>query len=156
MNKDQVIWAIALLGAILLLLFGPEHSLFDNIKKQRLERYYQQRFEKHKIICTQCKGSGEYPTDVNKLMMDAKMQLFVNKHFTVDKCQKCVKLEDDGYSYCQTVNDYYQTLVKEYDSVGPKIQMTACGQCMGMGQFTCQNKDGSYMTQEEYDQKHQK
>jgi hypothetical protein len=32
--------------------------------------------------------------------------------------------------------------------------MAACEKCMGMGQFTTKKKDGSYMTQEEYDQEH--
>ena len=69
----------------------------------------------------------------------------------VDKCEKCVKLpNDDGYEYCQAANDYYQTLVKEYAAAGPKIDMAACEKCMGMGQFTKMKKDGSYMTQEEY------
>jgi hypothetical protein len=30
--------------------------------------------------------------------------------------------------------------------------MAACEECMGMGQFTSVKKDGSYMTQEEYDE----
>jgi hypothetical protein len=45
-------------------------------------------------------------------------------------------------------------LLKEYGAAGPKIDMAACEKCMGMGQFTTRKKDGSYMTQEEYDKEH--
>jgi hypothetical protein len=107
------------------------------------------------ITCNQCKGSGEYPTDINKLMMDASLALFINHHLMVDKCEKCVKLPNgDGYEYCETVESKYQTLLKEYGAAGPKIDMAACEKCMGMGQFTTVKKDGSYVTQEEYDQEH--
>ena len=88
-------------------------------------------------------------------MMDAKMQLFVNKHFMVDKCEKCIKLPD-AYEYCDVVNEKHQTLLKEYDAVGPKIDMAICSECMGSGEFTIRNLDGSYLTQEEYDKKHKK
>jgi len=105
------------------------------------------------ITCNQCKGSGEELTDINKLMMDASLALFINHHLMVDKCEKCVKLPNgDGYEHCQAANDYYQTLLKEYAAAGPKIDMAACEKCMGMGQFTTVKKDGSYLTQEEYDQ----
>jgi len=105
------------------------------------------------ITCNQCKGSGEYPTDINKLMMDASLALYLNHHLMVDRCEKCVKLPNgEGYEHCQAANDYYQTLLKEYGAVGPKIDMAACEKCMGMGQFTTVKKDGSYLTQEEYDQ----
>jgi hypothetical protein len=107
------------------------------------------------ITCNQCKGSGEYPTDVHKLMMDASLALFINHHLMVDKCDKCVKLPyGDGYDYCNIVQNKYKILLQEYGAVGPKIDMAACEKCMGMGQFTTKKKDGSYMTQEEYDEEH--
>ncbi len=135
-----------------LFFFAPKTSIYDYIKKKRLQYHYDQQFEKHKIVCSQCKGSGEYPTDVNKLIMDASLALFINHHLMVDKCEKCVKLPyGNAYEYCDIVNDRYQTLVKEYAAVGPKIDMASCEQCMGMGTFTCKKKDGSYKTQEEYD-----
>jgi hypothetical protein len=106
------------------------------------------------ITCKQCKGSGEYPTDINKLMMDASLALFINHHLMVDKCTKCVKMPyGDAYDYCDTVQDKYQILVQEYAAAGPKIDIAACEQCMGMGQFTSVKKDGSYLTQEEYNKK---
>ena len=144
--------------ALIVVLFSPilpwdKYNLYDYLKAQRLQSY-NQKYEKHLITCNQCKGSGEYPTDINKLMMDASLALYLNHHLMVDKCEKCVKLPNgDGYEYCQAANDYYQTLVKGYAAAGPKIDMAACEQCMGMGQFTTTKKDGSYMTQEEYDQK---
>jgi hypothetical protein len=78
------------------------------------------------ITCNRCKGSGEYPTDVNKLMMDASLALFINHHLMVDKCEKCVKLPyGNAYEYCETVESKYSTLVKEYAAAGPKIDMAA-------------------------------
>jgi hypothetical protein len=107
------------------------------------------------ITCNQCKGSGEYPTDVNKLMMDASLALFINHHLMVDKCEKCVKLPyGNAYEYCETVESKYSTLLKEYAAAGPKIDMASCEKCMGMGQFTCKKSDGTYKTQKEYDKEY--
>jgi hypothetical protein len=73
----------------------------------------------------------------------------------VDKCEKCVKLPyGNAYEYCETVESKYQILLKEYAAAGPKIDMASCEKCMGMGQFTTMKKDGSYMTQEEYNETH--
>jgi hypothetical protein len=146
--------------ALIVVLFSPilpwdKYNLYDYLKKKRLEHYYQQQFEKHKITCNQCKGSGEYPTDVNKLMMDASLALFINHHLMVDKCEKCVKLPyGDGYDYCDIVQNKYKILLQEYGAAGPKIDMAACEKCMGMGQFTCKKSDGTYKTQKEYDKEY--
>jgi hypothetical protein len=107
------------------------------------------------IVCSSCKGTGEKLTDVNKLMMDASLAIFFNHHLMVDKCTKCVKLPNgDGYDYCDVVNERYQTLLKEYAVVGPKMDMAACEQCMGMGTFSSQDSTtGKWLTQEEYDEK---
>jgi len=143
--------------ALIVVLFSPilpydKYNLYDYLKVQRLQSY-NGKYKKHLITCNQCKGSGEYPTDVNKLMMDASLALFINHHLMVDKCEKCVKLPyGNSYEYCETVESKYSTLLKEYAAAGPKIDMAACDKCMGMGQFTTMKKDGSYMTQEEYDQ----
>lgn len=157
-DKKQMIDSLTILFflALIVVLFSPilpydKYNLYDYLKAQRLQSY-NQKHEKHLITCNQCKGSGEYPTDINKLMMDASLALYLNHHLMVDRCEKCVKLSDgEGYEYCQAANDYYQTLVKGYAAAGPKIDMAACEKCMGMGQFTTMKKDGSYMTQEEYD-----
>lgn len=110
------------------------------------------------IVCSFCKGKGETLTDVNKLMMDASLAIFFNHHLSVDKCEKCVKLPNgDGYNYCDVVNERYQTLLKEYDAVGPKMDMAACEQCMGEGTFSSKDlTTGKWLTQEEYDEKHKK
>jgi hypothetical protein len=110
------------------------------------------------IVCSSCKGKGEKLTDVNKLMMDASLAIFFNHHLMVDKCEKCVKLPNsDGYDYCDVVNERYQTLLKEYAVVGPKMDMAACEQCMGMGTFSSQDSTtGKWLTQEEYDEKSKK
>jgi hypothetical protein len=107
------------------------------------------------IVCSFCKGKGETVTDINKLMMDASLAIFFNHHLMVDKCEKCVKLPNgDGYDYCDVVNERYQTLLKEYGAVGPKMDMAACSECMGMGTFSSQDSTtGKWLTQEEYDEK---
>ena len=118
----------------------------ENIKKENVPL----------IVCSSCKGKGEKPTDVNKLMMDASLALFINHHLMVDKCEKCVKLpHGDAYDYCNTVQDRYQILLKEYATAGPKIDMASCEECMGMGTFSSKDlTTGKWLTQEEYDEKH--
>jgi hypothetical protein len=110
------------------------------------------------IVCGFCKGKGQKPTDINKLMMDASLALFINHHLMVDKCIKCVKLDyGDGYEYCETVESKYQTLLKEYAAAGPKIEMASCEECMGMGTFSSKDlSTNKWITQEEYDEKHKK
>lgn len=107
------------------------------------------------IVCKFCKGKGQKPTDVNKLMMDAKLALFINHHLNVDKCTKCVKLPyGDAYDYCDTVQNKYKILVQEYADAGPKIDMASCEKCMGMGIFSSKDLGtGKWITQEEYNEK---
>lgn len=156
-RKEDTILFLGMIFVVLVEIFCI--LLLDHTHKKNTEKEsnqsYNEKFEKYKIVCHQCKGTGEYPTDVNKLMMDATMALFINKHLMVDKCDQCVKLSD-GYDYCKVVNDRYQTLLKEYVVAGPKIAWASCNECMGMGQFTSQKPDGSYYTQEEYNTKHRK
>jgi hypothetical protein len=107
------------------------------------------------IVCSFCKGKGQKPTDVNKLMMDASLALFINHHLNVDKCTKCVKMPyGNAYDYCDTVQDKYQILVQEYAAAGPKIDTAACEKCMGMGTFSSKDlSTNKWITQEEYDEK---
>jgi hypothetical protein len=148
-QKAQDMTVTLILFGVVIVLTVFSMFILNPIHKKNIQKLS----EPPLITCNQCKGSGEYPTDINKLMMDASLALFVNHHLMVDKCEKCVKLPNgDGYEYCQAANDYYQTLLKEYGAAGPKIDMASCDRCMGMGQFTTMKKDGSYMTQEEYDQ----
>jgi len=138
---------IIVLGTVIGLLFSI--FVLNPIHKKNIQKLS----EPPLITCNQCKGSGEYPTDINKLMMDASLALFINHHLMVDKCEKCVKLPyGDGYDYCDIVQNKYKILLQEYGAAGPKIDMAACEKCMGMGQFTTVKKDGSYMTQEEYNE----
>jgi hypothetical protein len=106
------------------------------------------------IVCKQCKGTGQCKTDVNKLMMDASFALFINHHLMVDKCEKCVKLANGHYQYCDIVESKHQTFLKEYGAAGPKISMAACSKCMGMGTFNSKDlSTGKWITQEEHDAK---
>jgi hypothetical protein len=138
---------------LILCFIGFVVIVIDPVHKKSIEKLS----EPPLITCRQCKGTGEYPTDINKLMMDASLVLFINKHLMVDKCKKCVKLPHcDGYEYCDTVESKYKILLKEYAAAGPNIDIAACSECMGMGRFTCQRKDGTYKTQKEYDAEHTK
>jgi hypothetical protein len=148
-QKAQDMTATLILFGVVIVLTVFSMFILNPIHKKNIQKLS----EPPLITCNQCKGSGEYPTDINKLMMDASLALYLNHHLMVDRCEKCVKLPNgDGNKYCQAANDYYQTLLKEHDAAGPKIDMAACEKCMGMGQFTSVKKDGSYLTQEEYDQ----
>lgn len=144
---------IILLGlCILALVFC--YAILDPIHKKNIQKLS----EPPLITCNQCKGSGEYPTDVNKLMMDASLALYLNHHLMVDKCEKCVKLPyGNAYEYCETVESKYQTLLKEYAAAGPKIDMASCEQCMGMGTFSSKDlTTGKWLTQKEHDERNKK
>ena len=71
---------IIVLGIVIGLLFSI--FVLNPIHKKNIQKLP----EPPLITCNQCKGSGEYPTDVNKLMMDASLALFINHHLMVDKC----------------------------------------------------------------------
>jgi len=143
---------IIVLGTVIGLLFCI--FILNPIHKKNIQKLS----EPPLITCNQCKGSGEYPTDVNKLMMDASLALFINHHLMVDKCEKCVKLPyGNSYEYCDTVESKYSALLKEYAAAGPKIDMAACEKCMGMGTFSSKDlSTNKWITQEEYDEKHNK
>jgi hypothetical protein len=144
---------VGCIGFIIVLYFAippDKYNFYDYLKAKRLESYY----KKHLISCIYCEGTGERVEDVNLIMRDAKMALWLNKHLMTDRCNKCVKLPyAEHYDYCDDVNKYYQTLVEEYNDAGPKMEKTICGHCMGMGQFTSKKQDGTYLTQKEYENK---
>ena len=142
---------IILLGLCILgLIFC--YAVLNPIHKKNIQKLSE---EPPLIVCSFCKGTGERPTDVNKLMMDAKLALFINHHLNVDKCTKCVKMPyGDAYDYCDTVQDKYKIFVQEYADAGPKIDMAACDKCMGMGTFSSKDlSTGKWITQEEYDER---
>lgn len=150
-QKAQDMTVTLILFGVVIVLTVFSMFVLNPIHKKNIQKLS----EPPLITCNQCKGSGEYPTDINKLMMDASLALYLNHHLMVDKCDKCVKLPyGDGYDYCDIVQHKYKILLQEYGTAGPKIDMAACEKCMGMGQFTTRQKDGSYMTQEEYDKEH--
>jgi hypothetical protein len=150
-KKELAVDNIMLFGGLVILTAALCTLVLNPIHKKNIQKLS----EPPLITCNQCKGSGEELTDINKLMMDASLALFINHHLMVDKCDKCVKLPyGDGYDYCDIVQNKYKILLQEYGAAGPKIDMAACEKCMGMGQFTTVKKDGSYMTQEEYNETH--
>lgn len=142
---------VGCVGFIIVLYFAippDKYNLYDYLKARRLESYY----KKHLIFCIYCDGTGERVEDINLIMRDAKMALWLNKHLMTDRCNKCVRLPyAEQYDYCDDVDKHYQTLVEEYENIGPKMEKTMCGHCMGMGQFTSKKLDGTYLTQKEYE-----
>lgn len=134
MNKSKemkITWAIVFVLWIIGILYTQDIKAWI-IKpfQEQNQKSYSEKFQKYMTNCPKCKGTGEYPTDVNKLMMDNKLALFINKHLVVGKCKKCVKLPyGDTYDYCNTVQNKYQILVQEYGAVGPKIEMSICDKC---------------------------
>ena len=107
------------------------------------------------LTCIYCKGTGERIEDVNKLMFMAKIQLYFNKHMVVDKCEKCVKLPNGEYDYCDEVKEKYDSFFKDYEKEGSKFEKTMCGKCMGAGQFQILSKNpktNKWYTQEDYEE----
>jgi hypothetical protein len=146
-GPDGFMLILMMLG---LCFIGFVAIIIDPLHKKNIE---QPKYSKPPLLtCIYCKGTGERVEDVNRIMFLAKTQLYLNKHLTVDKCEKCVKMPETGsYIYCDEANHQYSVFLKEYGAAGPKMEMTSCGECMGMGTFTIMNKDGSYLTQEEYE-----
>ena len=153
----NILWTIIIPFWIILILYGQDIKAW-RIKSFKEQQQKQKEKEPPLIKCYQCKGTGEYPTDINKLMMDVNLTLFINQHLMVEKCEKCVKLPNgDGYEYCNTVESKYKILLKEYDAAEPKIDMATCKECMGMGTFSSKDlSTGKWITQEEYDAKYTK
>jgi hypothetical protein len=85
------------------------------------------------ITCIYCKGTGERQEDINAIMRDAKMALWLNYHLMSEKCKDCDSKEN---RYCIKVDNQHTVFMEEYKKEGPNIQKTSCGECMGMGQFS--------------------
>jgi len=123
-----------------------------------LNPLHKQNLQKDKpplLTCIYCKGTGERIEDVNKLMFMAKIQLYFNKHMVVDKCEKCVKLPNGEYDYCDEVKEKYDSFFKDYEKEGSKFEKTMCGKCMGAGQFQILSKNpktNKWYTQEDYEE----
>lgn len=149
MNGSDLLLITLPIILVLFAVFGLNPLHKKNIQKES---------EPPLIVCSFCKGKGEIITDINKLMMDASLALFINHHLNVDKCEKCVKLPyGDAYEYCDTVESKYQILLQEYAAVGPKMDMAACSECMGMGTFNSKDlSTGKWHTQETWDEQHSK
>ncbi len=157
-TTDFMIILITTLILVLPTFFVPEkYNLYDYLKAQRLKSYNQ----KHKevfITCMYCKGTGERIEDVNRIIFMAKVQLYLNKHLAVDKCEKCVKIPETGsYIYCDEANNQYSIFLKEYGAAGPKMEKNSCSECLGMGQFSSFDiKTQRYLTQQEYEDRERK
>lgn len=103
------------------------------------------------IVCIYCDGTGERLEDTNLIWRDAKMALWLNKHLMNDKCKDCDSKND---KYCGKVDNQHKVFLKEYETLGSKMEKTSCSECMGMGQFSSFDmKTKKYVTQEEYEKR---
>lgn len=146
---EQILIVVAIILFVLSFFIPDKYNLYDYLKAKRLESYNQ----KHKeifITCIYCNGTGETEEDVNLIMRDAKMALWLNYHLMSEKCTDC---DSKNNQYCVKVDRQYEVFLKEYETIGPKMELTSCRECMGMGSFSCMKKDGSYMTQQEYEER---
>lgn len=145
-KKETLAFIVIVISTILLALYilylNDLHQ--KNVKKLS---------EPPLIRCIYCKGTGERVEDTNNIWMKAKIQLYLNQHLNVDKCQKCVKIpEGNTYLYCDEAESMYRSFVTEYAHLGPKMEQVQCSKCMGMGVFTSRDNTGHYLTQEEYEE----
>jgi hypothetical protein len=133
------------------MFFIPEkYNLYDYLKRKRLQSY-NEKYKEIFVSCIYCKGTGEREEDINAIMRDAKMALWLNHHLMSEKCKDCDSTQN---KYCTKVDTQYNIFMKEYKKEGPNIQKTSCSECMGMGQFSSFDmKEQRYLTQEEYEQR---
>lgn len=157
MNQKQITDAfiVVFFLAIIIILFSPvlpwdKYNLYDYLKAQRLESY-NEKHKEHFISCIYCNGIGEREEDINLIMRDAKMALWLNYHLMSEKCKDC---DNKHNNYCIKVDGQYTVFMEQYKKDGPKIEMTSCGECMGMGQFSSFDlKEQRYLTQEVYEKR---
>ena len=149
-----VLFSLVLIVALYFIIPPDKYNLYDYLKAKSLESYNQE----HKpplLTCIYCKGAGERVEDINQLMFMAKVQLYFNKHMMVDKCEKCIRLPNGEYDYCDEVKEKYDSFFKDYEKEGSKFEKTMCGKCMGAGQFqilTKNPKTNQWYTQEDYEE----
>jgi len=147
---EQMLIVVAIILFVLSFFIPDKYNLYDYLKTKRLESYNQ----KHKeifITCIYCNGTGEREEDVNLIMRDAKMALWLNYHLMSEKCRDC---DSKHKNYCIKVDEKYTVFMEEYKIKGPKLEKTSCSECMGMGQFSSFDiKAQKYLTQEEYEKR---
>jgi hypothetical protein len=153
---EQMLIVVAIILFVLSFFIPDKYNLYDYLKAKRLESYNQKQKDQPPLLtCIYCKGTGERVEDVNKLMFMAKIQLYFNKHMMVDKCEKCVRLPNGEYDYCDEVKEKYDSSFKDYEKEGSKFEKTMCGKCMGAGQFQILSKNpktNQWYTQEDYEE----
>ena len=95
--------AIVILIFVIAMFFIPtpldKYNLYDYLKAKRLESYNQ----KHKevfITCMHCKGTGERIEDINRTIFMAKVQLYLNKHLSVESF--ATSAPGGGRRWCRT------------------------------------------------------
>lgn len=151
---DSIACLLIVTSITCIFMLDSKDGLSNYLRLRSLEQSRRAEFKKYLINCHKCNGSGVRRADVNKLIFDFSLSMFISDHLTKG-CTQCVKLPyGDTYAYCDTVNDRYLILLREYGAIGPKFEVIACEDCMGMGQFTARRDDGTFYTQHEYRQRY--
>lgn len=127
--KHHLIVVVLIAVAIVVLSFSvfKARDAHPKIKQQEVPT----------VTCEACSGSGQRPEDVNKLILEVMLALFINQHVTADKCSECLNLQEvDKNAFCSAVDIEYQKLLLEYE---PKIEMISCSECLGIGKVSYSN-----------------
>jgi hypothetical protein len=88
---------------------------------------------KVKITCKTCKGTGETKQDVNLLMTQASLALWMNKHIIMENCEICSK--NKGVASCENAKKVYEERMQNYRKNSPRMKMMDCPDCLGIGGY---------------------
>lgn len=105
-------------------------SIFFLFKKEKKET---KEVKKEKIICKTCNGTGQTKQDVNLLMTEASIAIWMNNHIMTDKCEICSK--NKGIPSCENAKKVYEERMQNYKKNGPRMKMADCPDCLGMGGY---------------------
>ena len=121
LEKNEVMVAITLtLVLVIFLVVGYLKS--EKLKKEN---------KGVEVVCKTCKGTGETEQDVNLLMAKAAYSIWFNSHSK--NCEACKKFPDG--EPCSIDRKKYEEIMNNYKKLGPKMDMAACPDCMGMGSY---------------------
>ena len=111
---------------IILVLFAV--FILNPIYKKNIQK----ETEPSLVVCSQCKDTGECLGDLNKFTMDIKFSIWLNNHIIIDDCQQCRKYAYENQdTYCNKTAIVYKSLLEEYHSNGPKMEILVCPKCLG-------------------------
>lgn len=102
------------------------------------------------IICKECNGQGSLVKDVNLMMLDATLAIYMNHHIMTEKCKDCIDV-NGVYLYCDKAQEKISEFQEKYEAQGAKLEECECFDCSGMGKFHARDIDAKiFLTSEEY------